>query len=366
MPALHEQIQVLLQAEKTPEALRLFAASGHADARLLQDRYDRLLKDSPPGRVKPEERQISISRIHFALLGLTRPETPEPEPAGDLRSQIQQLVATGKTEAALRMLLQMGQPGAETLLTRLTTAQQQYTAQEIGSGRWMAIRAEIAGEVLGIPAKDPPEKHRSIAPPVTPAAPTQKISRHDAAPLIRRATRQGDNAAAIRLLLQTEAPEGPALQAKFAAAELQHAHGLISPEEWGRLQAQICQAIFRLDWMQETELPLVLPTGVKAQILQLLHERKTAQALTLCADCSDQYLLFQAQLSVAKKQVDLGLIESDYWEMTESRINYALQAWIGQSPEPGIVVEPNVTAADAPSTTGGIWNKVRQIWLKKP
>ena len=59
--------------------------------------------------------------------------------------------------------------------------------------------------------------------------------------------------------------------------------------------------MFGLDWMQASEPARVLPAGTKAQILRLLHERKTAQALLLCADYSDQYLLFQAQLGAAKK-----------------------------------------------------------------
>lgn len=124
--------------------------------------------------------------------------------------------------------------------------------------------------------------------------------------------------------------------------------------------------MFDLDWMRASEPARVLPAGTKAQILRLLHERKTAQALTLCADYSDQYLLFQAQLGAAKKQSELGLIESDYLEITESRINYALQAWIGQASDPPATGVPDgISVAAAPLPTGGVWHKLRRLWQKK-
>ena len=72
MPTLHEQIQALLNEEKTQEALSLFAKIGKLEAQLMQGRYDRLMQDQAEGRGNLEHWNIEHKRIQFGLLELAK------------------------------------------------------------------------------------------------------------------------------------------------------------------------------------------------------------------------------------------------------------------------------------------------------
>ena len=150
---------------------------------------------------------------------------------------------------------------------------------------------------------------------------------------IRQAIRQGNTAEALSLLLRTGAEESAFLLEKFSEAGQQRALGLIGPEEWARIQLQICSAILELHWMKDRDAPTQAFLANKPQILQLLHQRQTEQALVLCADSGDEYLLLQMQFNLARKQSGMGLMESEYWEMTKSRINYNLQELLEELPD---------------------------------
>ena len=153
----------------------------------------------------------------------------------------------------------------------------------------------------------------------------QKITVETARSHIRAAIAQGNVAAAIDLLRQSGSDAAAVLQEKFSESGQQRALGLISPEEWGRTQTQLCAAILELDWMKEYGATKTLAAEDKMQLLQLLGQRQTEQVLTRCAGLGDDYLLLQMQLNLAHNQSGRSLMESEYWEVTKSRINYILQ-----------------------------------------
>ncbi len=155
----------------------------------------------------------------------------------------------------------------------------------------------------------------------------------EAAPQIRQAMRAGNIAEAINLLLQTGEKESALLLEKFCEAQQQYERQRIGLEEWGRTQAQICQSILGAVGMLETEFRKTPSSEIRAEILQLIHKHKTEQALAMCEDFGDQYLLLQAQFYAAKNQSVRGLIESEFFEATKSKLNYALQALMGQTME---------------------------------
>ncbi|MCC6281978.1 MAG: hypothetical protein IT262_15350 [Saprospiraceae bacterium] len=175
-----------------------------------------------------------------------------------------------------------------------------------------------------------------------------KIAAKTARSQVRAALAQGNIAEAIRLLLQTGSDEAAILQEQFAASGQQRALGLISPEEWGRVQMQLCTAILELDWMKESAAPIPITSEVKTQLLQLLEQRQTEQALVLCTDMGDDFLLLQMQLNLARNQSARSLMEAEYWEVTKSKINYTLQEMLAEVPDEQ---PPKV----------GLWGKIRRL-----
>ncbi len=149
---------------------------------------------------------------------------------------------------------------------------------------------------------------------------------------IRQAIRQGNTKEALTLLLRTGTGESALLLEKFSEGEQQRALGLIGIEEWSRIQMQICYVILDLHWMKDPHAQAVVITN-KSQILQLLRQRQTEQALALCAGTGDEYILLQTRLNLARKQSEMGPLESEYWEMTKNRINSVLQEMLEELPE---------------------------------
>lgn len=72
----------------------------------------------------------------------------------------------------------------------------------------------------------------------------------------------------------------------------------------------------------------------KAKILQLLHERKTEEALQCCQAFGVPYQMLQEQLNAAKNPADNDLVAAEYFEATKSQINFALQELMAQKTEP--------------------------------
>ena len=175
----------------------------------------------------------------------------------------------------------------------------------------------------------------------------QKIAVETAREQIRAAIAQGNIAAAIHLLTQTGSVEAAVLQEKFMEAGRQRAMGLISPEEWGRIQTQLCTAILELDWMKEAGVFKTISSEDKTQLLQLLEQRQTEQALVWCTDLGDDFLLLQMQLNLARNQSARSLMESEYWEVTKSKVNYALQEMLEEMP-------------NEKSSKIGFFNKIRR------
>jgi len=160
-----------------------------------------------------------------------------------------------------------------------------------------------------------------------------KISVETARPQIRAAIAQGNIAAAIDLLTQTGSDVAAVLQEKFMEAGQQRTLGLIGSEEWSRIQTQLCTSILELDWMKETGVSRTFTSEDKKQLLQLLEQRQTEQALVVCSDLGDDFLLLQMQLNLARNQAASSLMESEYWEVTKSKVNYALQELLEELPD---------------------------------
>ena len=170
------------------------------------------------------------------------------------------------------------------------------------------------------------------------------MSLREAAIQIRLAMRDGNTAEAINVFRQTGEKLSVALFEMYAEAHKQYACNLIGIEEWARAQTRIYYSILGTDFMRASEMPKSLPSEIKVNILKLLHRRKTEQAIALCEGFNDQFLLLQAQLNAAKNQYDTGLIESEYYEATKSRLNDSLQALIA------LITEP--------PPAKGFWNKI--------
>jgi hypothetical protein len=164
----------------------------------------------------------------------------------------------------------------------------------------------------------------------------QQITLFEAAPQIRQAIRAGNVGAAVNLFLQTGETASTALFEKYSEAQQEYERNNIGINEWGRVQTQICQGILGTIGISETEIQERPSTEIKANMLQLLHANQTAQALEFCESFGDQFLLLQAQLSIARHQSGKGLIESEYYEATKSKINDALFEWMEQVPDDSV------------------------------
>ncbi len=178
--------------------------------------------------------------------------------------------------------------------------------------------------------------------------PIPQLTHFEAAAQIRQALCEGDIAEAVNLFHQTGEKASAALFEKYEEAQLQYESKLIGIEEWGRKQAQICQSILETEYMSETEMQENPSSQIKAEILQLLHKHKTEQALALYEGFGNEYLLLQVQLNAAKNQSGRGLIESEYFEATKSRVNDSLEALIGQITEP--------------TPSGSLLDKIRKLF----
>lgn len=164
----------------------------------------------------------------------------------------------------------------------------------------------------------------------------QQITLSEAAPQIRQAIRAGNVGAAVNLFFQTGEKESIALFEKCSEAQQQYECKRIGINEWGWVQTQICQRILVTIGISETEIQKRPSTEIKAKMLQLLQANKTAEALEFCESMGDQYLLLQAQLSIAAHQRGKGLIESEYYEATKSKINDALFELLEQVPDDSV------------------------------
>jgi hypothetical protein len=87
MPTRHEQIQTLLNEEKTQEALDLFSETGSLEAKMLQARYDHLMQVKPQNSADSEHWHIERNRIHFALLEFTKEEPLTGLSEGQIKSE---------------------------------------------------------------------------------------------------------------------------------------------------------------------------------------------------------------------------------------------------------------------------------------
>ncbi len=342
MPTLHEQIKALIQLKNTQEALHLFAQSGHPDAAILQGRYDLALQlKSTMPKEDETEWQITLNRIHFALLEMSNVKPDMPEPSGDLPTQIRELVAKGDTQAALYLLRSSGDQNAEILLDRLKKAQLQFTAQEINYSRLSHIIALINNEIIG-GEKSEAKETRPSERPMPDLDPAQKISIQKAAPEIRQAIGQGKLKETIDLIVRTEVKESVPFYHHFTKGAEQYKLGLIESAEWLRLNAQLYQEILTLDWMRESDSSILPGSALRIKILEILQNPKLDQAFILCQGLGDQFLMLSAQFATAKKLFEAQMITAHDFERQKNRLHAALQMLLEQVPkevtkEPGLL-----------------------------
>lgn len=141
-------------------------------------------------------------------------------------------------------------------------------------------------------------------------------------PLIRQAIEEGNIEDVVNLILKTGDKESLALFKKFSEAQKKYESKLIDLEEWVQTQAQICHYILGTDYMQEAEMPKSPSLKIKVKIVHLLLEYNTEQALALCNDFGNPYLMLQAELNAVKNQAVKGLLASEYFEATKSKISF--------------------------------------------
>lgn len=160
-----------------------------------------------------------------------------------------------------------------------------------------------------------------------------RLSFAAAADPLRQAIREGNVVEAIRLSVRTGAQESPGLLKKFVEAEQRRTSEQTGLEEWCSEQLRICSLMLELDWMNRSG-ALKTPDAIdKAYLLEMLHRHQTEQALALCTDFGNEYLLLQTHLNLARTQSGRGLMESEYWEATRSKINVDLQELLEQVPD---------------------------------
>jgi len=333
MPTLHEQIQALLKEEKMQEALNLFAQSNR-DGILLQGQYNLLIREKPLHIL--DEWQISINRIGFSLLELTKPEPPGLEPAGDIRTQVLYLMVKGKTEEALRLLISVGYKGAEALLDRYNTTQRQYRYNEIDHRASIFTLVDIENDVLGLayPPKKGPLWNRFLNFLSIPIDSAQKQSMEEAASQIRQAMFIGNVEEVVKLFLRTDSKEAALFYKEFYVSIMVFYRKSITGHQYFvNRQLSICHAILKSAWMQESGVPTKRPSDLeKSQVLQLLEERKTAQALAICKDFGDEYLLAQVQFAITQIMLENEVITNTQLETSNSRVRYVLHELLEQIP----------------------------------
>ncbi|MFN0036592.1 MAG: lipocalin family protein [Saprospiraceae bacterium] len=76
---------------------------------------------------------------------------------------------------------------------------------------------------------------------------------------------------------------------------------------------------------QEILVKLLPPEPIsKKQIEKMIADGNTEELLNLLDEGNSDLILLKAQYKEAKKQIDMGLIESAEWQRTVARINYAI------------------------------------------
>lgn len=118
----YQEIQQLLNENKTKEALDLFAQSNRIEADLMQARYVSLLKSAEDGKLNGEEFQINLNRIHFSLLELASQPKGRHKPAINLEPQVREWITQGKTETAIDAMIEAGYAEVAALKSRLISS----------------------------------------------------------------------------------------------------------------------------------------------------------------------------------------------------------------------------------------------------
>ena len=143
------QLEQLISDGQTAAALELFAQTGHEDAPILQDQFDAAQALYLAGTMDAETWTRTKARLHYALLECCRQAEADNRAApASLPDQIQDLIARGKLESALQLLVQNGYTPAAGLMTRLEQAAGQFDAGTIDFDAWMHIQNQIMVEVL--------------------------------------------------------------------------------------------------------------------------------------------------------------------------------------------------------------------------
>ncbi len=259
-----------------------------------------------------------------------------------LHEQIKTLILEVKTKEALNLFALSGNKDAGLLKGRYHELMHEKSEDRISFADWLIHLNRIHFALLELtsPIIEAPKLNGSIQAPtrqatakskqMPPAPSTVNASAEQVAPAIRQAFQQGDLPKTFGLLLGTGEKEALFLHGKFNEAKRINALGMIDSETWMSLYTKIYKEILALDWMQQSSRLQTPSEEAKTQILQLLHEQKTAEALELCWDFGDPFLFIQARFATLQKLFEQGVFYPDFFEKSQKQITRDLQKLLEQ------------------------------------
>lgn len=223
MPTRYEQIQTLLDEEKTQEALDLFSKTGSLEAKMLQARYDNLMKVSPRSPADMEHWHIERNRIHFALLEFTKEEGQKLNPKA-AAPFIRQALREGNLEEAVQLLFRADIVIAKVLHGRLCESARLSVLGLIGIEERARLQAQICEAILNDP------EMRATASRQTPSA--------DIKAQVLQLLQEQKTEKALNLC-QEYGDDYLLLQASYSIAQKEWSKNLIASEYFEALKSKI-------------------------------------------------------------------------------------------------------------------------------
>jgi len=251
----------------------------------------------------------------------TRAQTNNPttQQAADpktetFRDQIQDLIAAGNTEAALRLLMETGDPNAKLLQKQFDAAKDDYSKGLIDYAEWARTQARINYALLETAPEAATDTNSTAAPKAQ-----ISVSRDTILYLVS----EGNTADALQLLMDAGVEDALLHLARFDASMKQFTMGLINYDEWSRTQAQINYTILELTPGNSPESKTAaIP---RDQIKKLAEAGKLEDALRLLFPAKpDDAALVLARIKTARKYFELGTIDSKDFEQIKAQITLAI------------------------------------------
>lgn len=247
----------------------------------------------------------------------TRAQTHDPatQTAKPQTETIRDLIAAGNTEAALRLLVETGDPNAKLLQKQYDTAKDQYSKGLIDFAEWSRTQARINYALLEMEPEATTEPNTAGAPKAQMA-----VSRDTILYLVS----EGNTGDALQLLMDAGVDDALLLLTRFNASTKQFSMGLIGYDEWARTQAQINYTMLELTpgrHSTETKTAAI----PRDQIKKLAEAGKLEEALGLLFPAKpDDTALVLARIKTARKYYKLGTIDSENFDQIKAQVTLAV------------------------------------------